>query len=200
MRQQTLSGVKGAREDDGRGRINEIKSKYVELKQTTGNNQSESQKKKWSFQGRNLISTQSSNFFFWTEKVCKDLRNVMSKKMDLEWKKMCRCTNNESDCELSLGRDRGLINNLRLFMGGGVRYRIRVGVGDWGSLFTWEWSVGRVTVEGGWTHYQTRLLERTTAHAWDTSAQIPVWAPPDSALFGKSANFCTEVERIPVEA
>lgn len=49
---------------------------------------------------------------------------------------MCHCTNNESDCELSLGRDRGLINNLRLFMGVGGRYRIRVGVGDWGSLFT----------------------------------------------------------------
>lgn len=60
----------------------------------------------------------------------------MSRKMDLEWKKMCHCTNNESDCELSLGRDRGLINNLRLFMSGGGRYRIRVGVGDWGSLFT----------------------------------------------------------------
>lgn len=61
----TLRGVKGAREDDGGGRMNEIKSKYVELKQTTGNNQSEKKEEKLkSFQGRNLISTQSSNFFF----------------------------------------------------------------------------------------------------------------------------------------
>lgn len=42
----TLRGVKEAREDDGGGRMNKIKSKYVELKQTTGNNQSESQKKR----------------------------------------------------------------------------------------------------------------------------------------------------------
>lgn len=50
----TLRGVKGAREDDGGGRMNEIRSKYVELKQTTGNNQSEKKRKTEKFSRQKL--------------------------------------------------------------------------------------------------------------------------------------------------
>lgn len=52
---------------------------------------------------------------------------------------MCHCTNNQSDCVFSLGRDGDLINNLRLFMGG-VRYWIRVGgAGGIYSLLSEAW-------------------------------------------------------------